>query len=233
MFTNDIMSFNDYASVDTTTNDTAFALSFNSSFNEQFNRDYVKQQSLLAKNERFLRTRQSLEGERRNRVGEVEDMSPYPLYQQDELRPTTVRKQAFGNQAECNLLNQLFLSPENIENVQQRIRYEVFVATKTEPNDGNSGGTIIGRQDETELVIIMRSIYFTYARNLPTQIKQQIVDLNDLVVEECVAKILSEIQTHVRYLFDASTNPMPLSLPTNMSNKGMKTLPSVTSIYNL
>lgn len=207
-------------------NDPAFSLSFNSAFNEQFNRDYVKQQQLLASNPKFLRTRQSVEVERRDRVGQVEDMSPYPLYQEDELRPTTIRKQAIGGQTvECNLLNQLYLSPENIEHVQQRIRYEIYRAS--------NGQSIIGRQDETELVIIMRSIYFTYSRNLPTQIKEQIQHLNDLVVQDCVPKILSEIQTHLRYLYDASTNPMPLALPTNMSNKGMKTLPSVTSIYNV
>lgn len=205
-------------------NETAFSLSFNSAFNEQFNRDYVKQQQLLAANPKFLRTQQSVEVERRDRVGQIEDMSPYPLYQQDDLRPTTVRKQATGK-VECNLLNQLFLSPENIENVQQRIRYEVYRAS-----DGQS---VIGRQDETELVIVMRSIYFTYGRNLPTNVREQIQTLNDLVVQDCVPKILSEIQTHLRYLYDASTNPMPLAHPTNMSNKGMKILPSVTSIYNV
>lgn len=216
----------DFASSPAEANGGAFGLSFNSAFNEQFNRDYVKQQQLLSDNPMFLRTQQSIEVERRDRVGEVQDMSPYPLYQEDTLLPTTVRKQAVGgNQAECNLLNQLYFSPENIEHVQQRLRYEVYMATEKQ--------TVIGRQDETELVIIMRSIYFTYGRNLPTNIKQQIQDLNDLVIQDCLPKILSELQTHVRYLYDASTNPMPLSHPTNMSNKGMKILPSVTSVYNI
>lgn len=197
--------------------------SFNIAFNEQFNRDVEQQEKLLASNPKFMRSQQSIEVERRDRVGKVTDMAPYPMYQQDETRVTSIRKQALGgNQVECNLLNQLFFSAENIENLQQRLRYEVFQASKQ----------VIGRQDETELVIIMRSIYFTYGRNDPKDIKRQILDLNDLVIQDCLPKVLSEIQTHIRYLFDASTNPMPLSHPTNMSNKGMKILPSVTSVYN-
>jgi hypothetical protein len=214
------------ASIDADQNNvTAFQLSFNNAFNEQFNRDFVKQQQLLAQNPRFTRTRQSVEVERRNRIGQVQDMSPYPLYQEDELRSTTVRKQAMTGSVECNLLNQLFFSPENIEYLHQRLRYEVFRATNQQ--------SIICKQDDDELVIIMRSIYFTYSKNQPTHIKEQIQELNDLVMQECVPRVLSEIQAHVRYLYDASTNPLPLSLPQNMSNKGMKILPSVTSIFNV
>lgn len=203
----------------------AFSLSFNNRFNEQFNRDYVKQQELLEQNPRFLRTRQSIEAERRNPIGQVEDLEPYPLFQEDTMKPTTVRRQAYTNQVECNLLNQLFLSPENIENLQQRIRYEVYKASNQQQ--------IIGRQDELQLVIVMRSIYYTYGKNLPTHIKEQISELNDLVVLDVVPKIMSEIQADLRYKFDASTQPMPLSHPQNMSTKGMKILPSVTSVYNV
>ncbi len=206
--------------------DTAFSLNFNSSFNEQFNRDYVKQQELLAANPRFLRTRQSVEAERSNAIGIDFDTAPYPMYAEDTLKATTLRKAAFGHQnAECNLLNQLYLSPENIENLQQRIRYEVWLASNKQH--------IIAKQKLDELVIIMRSIYFTYGKNLPTNIKGQIQELNDLVVQDAVPKILSGIEGDVRYLFDAATNPMPLALPLYMSNKGQKILPSVTSVFNV
>ncbi len=202
----------------------AFQLAFNDSFNKQFNEDYEKQQSLLEANPKFLRTQQSVEVERRDRVGQVTDMAAYPMFQEDDLRPTTARKQATGK-VEGNMLNQLFLSPENIEYLQQRIRYEVYRASGEQ--------TIIGRQSDTELLIIMRSIYLTYGKNLVQNVKGQIRELNDLVLEDCVPKILSAVQGELRYLYDASTCPMPLSMPANMSNKGMKILPSVTSIFNL
>jgi hypothetical protein len=77
----------------------------------------------------------------------------------------------------------------------------------------------------------MRSIYFQYGKNLPYNIKEQVVDLNNLVVQDCVPKILSQVQQHVHYLFDASTQPIPLSLPTSMSSTGRKQLPSVTTTF--
>jgi len=203
-----------------------FNLSFNSAFNEQFNKEYVQQQKLLESNPKFLRTRQSLEAERRNNIGSIMDLAPYPLYQEDTLRPTTIRKQAFTHVVSCNLLNQLYLSPENIENVQQRIRYAVWLASNKQ--------NIISKQSEKELVIIMRSIYLTYGKNIPGPheiIKQQITELNDLVIQECVSKILSEIQAHNWYLWHRSTQPMPLARAQNLSTKGTKQLPSVTSLF--
>lgn len=201
-----------------------FNLALNNNFNEQFNRDFVKQQELLANNPRFLRTQQSIEGERENTVGAEFDLKAYPMWQENKLRPTTVRKQAIGGHqaGTCNLLNQLFLSPENIENVQTRIRYAVWMASNKQH--------VIARQDDTELLIIMRSMYLTYGKNIPTNIKQQILDLNDLVVQESVSKILSQIQQHIGYLYDKSTNNFPLAHPQNMSTHG-KQLPSETSLF--
>lgn len=202
-----------------------FNLAFNSNFNEQFNRDFVQQQQLLEANPRFLRTRQSIEGERRDNIGARFDLNGYPMWQENKLKPTTIRKTVLGGQtAECNLLNQLFFSAENIENLQTQIRYAVWMASNKQH--------VIARQDDTELVIIMRSMYLTYGKNLPTSIKQQIDDLNDLVIQEAVSKILSQIQQHILFLYHRSTNPMPLSHPENMSTTGMRQLPSVSSIFN-
>ena len=201
-----------------------FNLGFNSNFNEQFNRDYVKQQEILENNPRFLRTRQSVEAERRDNIGTHFELSPHPMWQENKLRPTTIRKKAVGGQSvECNLLNQMFLSAENIEHLQTRIRYAIWVASKKQH--------VIGRQNDTELLIIMRSMYLTYGKNLPTGIKQQIQDLNELVVQEAVSKILSQIKQHIWYLYDRSTQPNPLQHPVSMSNAGTKQLPSVTSLF--
>lgn len=201
-----------------------FNLAFNSNFNEQFNREYVQQQELLANNPRFLRTRQSVEAERRNNIGAEFDLAPYNMWGEDKLRPTTIRKKAVGGQtAECNLLNQMYFSAENIENIQTHIRYAVWIASNKQH--------VIARQSDTELVIIMRSMYLTYGRNSPTGIQQQIQDLNDLVIQETTSKILSQIQQHIKYLYDRSTQPLPLQHPQSMSNVGLKQLPSVSSIF--
>jgi hypothetical protein len=200
-----------------------FNATFNSRFNEQFNRDFKIQQEILQQNPKFLRTRQSVEAERRNTIGAISDNSPYQLFQENTLKPSTFRKQATTGQLECNLLNQVFFSQENIDLVQETIRHDVWIASKKKFR--------IGRQSDTELELIMRSIYFQYGKNLPYNIKEQIEDLNDLVIQDCVPKILSQVQQHVHYLFDASTQPIPLSHPESMSSAGRKQLPSVTTTF--
>jgi hypothetical protein len=200
-----------------------FNATFNSKFNEQFNKDYKIQQDILGANPKFLRTQQSIEQERRNVIGAIDDNSPYQLFQENTLRPSTFRKQATIGQVECNLLNQVFFSQENMDLLQDQIRYNVYIASSKKFQ--------IGRQNDTELEIIMRSIYYQYGKNLPYNIKEQVVDLNNLVVQDCVPNILSQVQQHIHYLFDASTQPIPLSLPTSMSSTGRKQLPSVTTTF--
>lgn len=203
----------------------AFNLSLNQSFNEQFNRDYVKQQELLNANPRLLRTRQSIEAERNNTVGSRSDLSPYELFQEDTLRPTTIRKQALIGIHECNLLSDVFFSAENLEYIQTAIRYQIWLASNKQH--------VIGRQSDTEIQIIMRSMYLNYGRFLPTSVQQQVKELNDLVVQECVSKALSQIQQHIWYLWQASKNTpwTPIEHPQSMSGKGLKQLPSVTSLF--
>ena len=200
-----------------------FNQSLNQSFNEQFNKDYKIQQDLLQNNPKFLRTRQSIEAERRNVIGAISDNSPYNLYEENKLKPTTFRKQALIGVIECNLLNQVFFSQENIDLLQDKIRYTVWIASNKK--------FVIDRQSDTDLELIMHSIYLQYAKNIPHNIKEQIIELNDLVIQDCVPKILSQVEQHVYYLFDASTQPIPLSLPENVSSAGRKTLPSVTSTF--
>ncbi len=203
----------------------AFNLSLNQTFNEQFNTDFVKQQELLKANPRFLRTRQAIEAERNNTIGSQFDLSPYEMYQEDTLRPTTIRKQVLTGVHECNLLNEIFFSPENLEYLQTAIRYQVWLVSNKQH--------VIARQSDTEIQIIMRSIYLQYGKFLPTSVKQQIKELNDLVIQECVSKILSQIQQHLWYLWHASKNTpwTPLEHPKNMSTAGLKTLPSVSSLF--
>jgi hypothetical protein len=122
-----------------------------------------------------------------------------------------------------NLLNQLFLSASNIEIIQNAIRYKVW--------ERSGGKLVISKQDETELVITMRSIYLQYGRNTPSDVKGQIAELNAKVIEEVVPGIISEAYGYEQYLIDAFTQPTPIPRPSNVSSSGTKTLRSVTSVF--
>lgn len=147
----------------------------------------------------------------------------FNLYGENRDNNTTYERDAMKNIQHDTPLNQLFFSSKNIENLQCMIRYGVYLQSNKQYT--------IDNQSESELYVIMRSVFLQHSRNLDTNVKEQIRDLNKLVVLEVVPKILSELQMHYTYMRDISSNPIPLSHPVNESSAGTKRLRSVTSLF--
>ena len=113
-----------------------------------------------------------------------------------------------------NPLSQFFFSNKNVEILHQNIIMEVF----------KKGGYRIGRQSDTELQIIMRSIYLQYSENNSCNIISQVKKLNQKVLEYSVEKITKSISTYLTYKNDISKMPVPMTHPRNLSNSGEKSL---------
>ncbi len=116
---------------------------------------------------------------------------------------------------EPNLLNQTYFSPANFKILQNQIRYAVYQET----------GQVIDEQSSDDLFMVMRSIYLTYGRNMPHNIREQIEELNAKVADWCVPKIAAEVQMYTRYLKEIDTMPVPMSHPVSLSSAGSKSLP--------
>jgi hypothetical protein len=84
---------------------------------------------------------------------------------------------------------------------------------------------VIDDQSADELQIVMRSLYLQYSKNLDYDMPGQIRNLNNLVIEWCVPRILSEIGMYEYYLNDISKMPIPMSHPVSQSSAGTKSLP--------
>ena len=96
-------------------------------------------------------------------------------------------------------------SNANIQILQNGIRAGVFKRS--------NGQYTIGQQDCDSLKIIMRSVFLQNAVNTPTNIKGQVSQLNDIVLNYCIQQVYSEAQGYMKYLDDASTLVVPLSNP--------------------
>jgi hypothetical protein len=112
-------------------------------------------------------------------------------------------------------LTKLYFSAENINIIQNKIRYVVY------QRSGNKW--VIDPQSVDELKIVMRAQYFLYGRNLPSQFTEQVAELNKRVVDWVVPKVFMEIKQHMYYLDDISKMPAPLAHPTSMSSAGTRT----------
>ena len=95
-------------------------------------------------------------------------------------------------------LNFAYFSKANIDIIQNAIRYQVWVRTNKKHT--------IERQSDTELGIIMRAYYLQYGKNLPDNIPEQVQELNNMVIEYLVPKVLVQIEQYLSYLKDIS-NP--------------------------
>lgn len=131
----------------------------------------------------------------------------------------------------------LFFSAQNIDALQKGICNKVFNLSQ--------GKFKIGRQSETELKIIMRSIYFESLRTCtpgimkqiqstnplqkPLQqnkdvVLQQVRDLNEKVLDWSVREIINNMQQFERYKQDVSKLPNPMDRPSFVSSAGSKSL---------
>uniref|UniRef100_A0A6C0DUF1 Minor capsid protein P8 central region domain-containing protein n=1 Tax=viral metagenome TaxID=1070528 RepID=A0A6C0DUF1_9ZZZZ len=102
-------------------------------------------------------------------------------------------------------LSEVFFSRENIQILQNGIRAGVF--------QRSNGQYTIGQQDCDSLKIVMRSVFLQNASNKPFNIKGQVEQLNNIVLNYCIQQVYSEAQGYMKYLDDASTLVVPLSNP--------------------
>jgi hypothetical protein len=138
------------------------------------------------------------------------------LYTEDNNPNKNFHSEALKGIQTESLLSRTFFSDKNIDIIQNSIRYNVY-------NLSNSQ-YIIARQSDIQLQIIMRSLYLQFSKNLNTGIREQVQELNNMVVNYCVPRILSEIQQYIVYKSDVSKLPEPIDRSLNLSVKGTKTL---------
>lgn len=129
----------------------------------------------------------------------------------------------------------LFFSKQNINNIQDVIRHLIYKELFQ----------VIDYQDNTELMIVMRSIFLEYHRHPKlltpnmseqekTKISKQYTDevkrLNELVINDTVPRIISQLQQYMDYLKDCSTPRSIMDKPESTSVSGSRSYRSTTSV---
>lgn len=159
----------------------------------------------------------------------------YKLTVNDQQISKNNTTQVFKNQYSDTLLTELFFSDTNIENIQQLSRFLIYKKTNI----------IIDKQSYNELLTIMRSIFLEYSSHPPlidadmseTQKKlilplytKEITRLNEIVINDIVPRIESQLSQYINYIRDISEMPQPIERSTNVSNSGQKQYRSVTQV---
>lgn len=127
------------------------------------------------------------------------------------------KKFAVEGVTERNQISDLFLSQKNIDFIQKKI-----IKTLKIKHNYN-----ISNQSNSELLIIMRSIYLNNCTNNyknMNDVKKEIIKLNDLVVNYSVDNIFKNIRSQELYLKKINNDLEPINLPSNTNSKGDKQL---------
>ncbi len=136
----------------------------------------------------------------------------YKDYHGDGLK--SFAQEAVTNIHTRNDLSNVFFSLQNVETLQDAIRYYVWKKSCQK--------FVIDKQNENELKIVMRSIYLEYAQHRQNRVLDEVKLLNSRVIEFCVDRILQEIGMYMYYKNDINRLPNPMDRGEYISAKGQK-----------
>lgn len=136
-------------------------------------------------------------------------------YQKAQSRNNTYTKEATSGQITNNSISNLFFSQENIDALQEGLRYRVYVES--------NGQFTIDRQSDQELKTVMRSMYLQHGIG-NTDCVGRVRFLNSKVLEWIVPEVLNNLLQYARYKQDISTLPMPLDRSPLATMKGSRSL---------
>ena len=110
---------------------------------------------------------------------------------------------------EITPISELYFSNNNINAINNTIKYEIYKKT----NDK------IENQNRTELIIIMRSIYLQYSQNLITNdVLAEVKYLNKLVLNNVINRIEVEMKAYENYINFINAPNIVLNNPINSSD---------------
>lgn len=88
-------------------------------------------------------------------------------------------------------------------------------------------------QDERDLLVVMKSTFLQYSKNYPDRPVAQVKELNNKLIELIIPGIITNIKQYYGYIKEINEPLKPIPRPINVNNAGRKTLPSVTTIWNI
>lgn len=202
----------------------------------QFQNDKVNIKSNLKNNRTLL----SITEERgktfvTDNLDKLTSPGKYNLTPDDKTLDGSNTKSLFKNLYGETLLTFLFFSEDNITNIQNLIRMTVYKEMKK----------VVDNQSNTDLMVIMRSIFLAYSehpklinesmsekerKHLLVLYTNEVDRLNQLVVNECVPLVISQLQQYLTYLHDASTPLQVMEKPVSTSVAGTKNYRSQTQV---
>lgn len=148
-------------------------------------------------------------------ISDNSNSKTYPLYQNNKQN-SDYKDEALKGIQSSSPLSQLFFSNQNVNDLQNMIRYNVWLISQKKH--------IIDRQSDVDLHVVMRSFYLQYSQNQQNNITLQIKQLNTMVLDWVIPKIMTQIEQYLTYKKQVSGVYQPMEREVNTSVSGTKTI---------
>jgi len=129
----------------------------------------------------------------------------FSLYSKVNVNKCLTYRNALEGNYKSNNVSELYFSKENIQYIQNMMRLTIY-------NSSNKKH-MIANQDCNNLKMIMRAFYLQYAVNNEANTKEQVAELNTMVINWCVRELKSEINAYLYYIKQINNPIMPFAHP--------------------
>jgi hypothetical protein len=136
-----------------------------------------------------------------------------PLFAPEPYLVSSMMKENIQYRHTNTELNMQFFGQANIDRLQSQIQTLVRQMI----------GADIGRQSDSDLMLIMRSYYLQYARNDPNDVANELAELNDRVAQYSANHIAVEVEAYRYYRKDILDFPEPIARPIDTQIYGTRT----------
>lgn len=140
----------------------------------------------------------------------------YGLFKESKKDYRGFGQEAIKNVHNNNPLSDVFFSNKNVDALQDAIINIIYERSCKKYS--------ISRQSDTELRIVMRSVYLEHGRHSQYNTIEEVKRLNGIVLQYCVPRIMQEINIYMQYKTDVDKIPDPMDRGEFVSAKGTKTL---------
>jgi hypothetical protein len=157
------------------------------------------------------------------------DTHDYVAYRMDDLASEEISRPGYDMVDNCrngdshsydllgtndpgNAISNTFFSKRNIKIIQNGIRANVFRLTEE----------VISEQDVTQVMLVMRFVYFNYSKHLPYNIQGQIRDLNSHVIKYIYPLVVGELKQYAKYIQDSYSSLRPQEHPEQTNSYGQR-----------
>ena len=146
----------------------------------------------------------------------LDGFSSEPFQMFENLNIDNKNKYKNTGNIHASKISNLFFSQENIDYIQDKIVKEVYKKTNNKH--------LITKQNEDELIIVMKSIFLQNSRNYDSELQYQLNTLNKLVLDYCVPNVYTNLLQYLKYLEDITKEQYVMDRPQSVDIKGNKTL---------